>query len=139
VPYVPVPAALVGRREDPQCLRAGAFGGLQPGPPGAMALDVAGRLCDAYLRQPGALAPERRQLAARRLELPVPVPPGADGLPQVSLRLAPRPRLGGHVGLAVPRGAVADGGCLRRPVTLRLVVAVKSAIEPAHSKSMRPQ
>jgi hypothetical protein len=60
-----------------------------------------------------------------------------DGLPQVGMRLAPRPSLDGHTGLAAPHGILVGGGCLRRLVPLQAVVAVNSVIEPAHSKSMR--
>ncbi len=102
-----------------------------------MPLDIAARLPGAGLRQPGPPGLEHRQLAARRLEPLAPVPPGLGSLPQVGMRLAPRPRLHGHAVLIAPHDARAGSGCLRRLVTVQPVAAVKPAIEPAHSKSMR--
>jgi hypothetical protein len=77
--------------------------------------------------------------AGRRAEPPALLPPGPGSLPQVGIRLAPRPRFHSHAVLATSRDACADSGCLRRLVTVQPVVAVKSAIEPARSRSMRSQ
>jgi hypothetical protein len=92
VPYVPVPAALIGRHDDLQRLRRGPLRRLQPGAAAAVPLDVAARLLGADLWQPGPPGPEHRQLSGRRAEPPAPVPPGLGSLPQVGIRLAPRPR-----------------------------------------------
>ena len=74
VPDVSVPAALVGRHDDPRRLRRGAFRRFQPGPPGPVPLDIDARLPGAAFRQPGPLGSEHRQLAVRCFVPTAPVP-----------------------------------------------------------------
>jgi hypothetical protein len=55
------------------------------------------------------------------------------------MRLVSRSSLDGHVRHAGLAYRLAGTGCLRRLVTVQPVVAVNSATEPVHSKSMRSQ
>ena len=123
VPYVPVPAALVGRHDDPHRLRRGPLRGLQPGAPAAVLLDVAARL-PGLTSAPGPPGSEHASSPAGRPLPPAPLPSGLHACRR-SACASPRVRVSTAMRGSPPRTMLRRSGCLRRLVTLQPVVAVK--------------